>query len=80
MPPLIRLATEQDAEQIQAIYAPIVHNTAISFEQKPPTVPEMQQRIRQTLEHLPWVVCEYQGAVQGYSYACTRRRVPAVLS
>ncbi len=73
MPPLIRLATEQDAEQIQAIYAPIVHHTAISFEREPPTVPEMQQRIRQTLEHLPWVVCEYRGAVQGYAYASVHR-------
>jgi phosphinothricin acetyltransferase len=73
MPPVIRLATEQDAEQIQAIYAPIVCDTAISFELEPPTVSNMRQRITQTLAHLPWVVCEHQGAIQGYAYASPHR-------
>jgi phosphinothricin acetyltransferase len=73
MPPVIRLATEHDAEQIQAIYAPIVRDTAISFELEPPTVPEMQQRIGKTLDHLPWVVCEHHGALQGYAYASPHR-------
>ena len=73
MPPAIRLATDHDAEQIQAIYAPNVRDTAISFELEPPTVNEMRQRIRQTLEHLPWVVCEHRGDIQGYAYASPHR-------
>ena len=44
---VIRLATPDDASGMQAIYAPIVRDTAISFELEPPTVAEMQQRIVQ---------------------------------
>ena len=73
MLPVIRLATEHDAAQIQAIYAPSVRDTAISFERAPPTVAEMRQRIRQTLDHVPWVVCEHRGEVQGYAYASAHR-------
>jgi L-amino acid N-acyltransferase YncA len=73
MSPLIRLASAQDAEQIQAIYAPNVRHTAISFELEPPTVHEMQQRINYTLEHWPWVVCEHRGQIQGYAYASSHR-------
>lgn len=73
MPPVIRLATAQDAEQIQAIYAPNVRETAISFELSVPTVHDMQQRIVQTLERWPWLVCEHHGAVQGYAYASAHR-------
>ena len=73
MSPVIRLATEHDAAQLQAIYAPNVRDTAISFELVPPTVDEMRQRIRKTLEQLPWVVCEHQGEVLGYAYASAHR-------
>ena len=73
MSPVIRLATEHDAAQLQAIYAPNVCDTAISFELVPPTVDEMRQRIRKTLEQLPWVVCEHQGEVLGYAYASAHR-------
>jgi len=38
MPPTIRLASQHDAEGVQAIYAPVVRDTAISFEVDPPTV------------------------------------------
>jgi L-amino acid N-acyltransferase YncA len=65
----IRLATEDDAEQIQAIYAPYVRDTAISFEIEPPSVEEMRQRVIEVLQRAPWLVCEHAGAVLGYAYA-----------
>jgi L-amino acid N-acyltransferase YncA len=65
----IRIATEADAAQIQAIYAPIVRDTAISFEFEPPSVEETGQRIVKTLEHWPWLVCDRGGDVLGYVYA-----------
>jgi L-amino acid N-acyltransferase YncA len=68
-PATIRLATERDAEQIAALYAPYVTDTVISFESVPPTADEMRRRIRDTLERYPWVVCERQGRVLGYAYA-----------
>lgn len=70
---VIRLATPEDAEQIQAIYAPIVLETAISFEFEPPSVDEIRRRITKTLERLPWIVCEDGGAIRGYAYAAAHR-------
>jgi len=71
--PVIRLATEHDAAQIQAIYSPIVSQTATSFEATPPTVDEMRQRLVATLAHLPWLVCERRGTILGYVYAGKHR-------
>ena len=65
----IRAATPGDAPAIQAIYAPIVEQTVISFEAVPPTVSEVAARIRATTEHLPWLVAEIGDEVIGYAYA-----------
>lgn len=66
----IRSATPDDAAAIQAIYAPIVSATPISFELEPPSVEEMRQRIGQTLTRLPWLVSTSDdGEVEGYVYA-----------
>jgi L-amino acid N-acyltransferase YncA len=65
----IRSATTNDAAAIQAIYAPIVTNTAISFEEVPPTVDEMAQRIQTTLQSHPYLVAERGGYLVGYAYA-----------
>jgi phosphinothricin acetyltransferase len=66
----IRTATPDDAAAIAAIYAPIVTDTAISFELEAPSAADMRQRIVATLALLPWLVGEdAQGAVCGYVYA-----------
>ncbi len=65
----IRLANKKDAEQIQAIYSPIVSQTAISFELEPPGVAEMRKRISTTMTTFPWLVCEQKGKILGYVYA-----------
>jgi phosphinothricin acetyltransferase len=69
----IRLAAPDDAAGVQAIYAPVVRDTAISFETEPPTGEEMRQRIIHTLERLPWVICEERGVLLGYAYASPHR-------
>ena len=68
-PSSIRLATERDAEQVAAIYAPNVTDSIISFELEPPTAHQMRRRIQDTLQRYPWLVCERQGRVLGYTYA-----------
>lgn len=73
MTAMIRLATLDDAAGIQAIYAPVVRDTIISFELELPTVEDMQQRIGNTLERIPWLVCEHRGEVLGYVYASPHR-------
>ena len=65
----IRLATDDDAAQIQAIYAPYVRDTPVSFEVDPPTVDEMRRRVREALRRLPWLVCDAGDTVIGYAYA-----------
>jgi L-amino acid N-acyltransferase YncA len=71
---IIRLATESDAEAIQAIYAPNVLNTVISFETEVPTVEEMCERIHKYLLTHPWLVCENgHGEIMGYVYASKHR-------
>jgi L-amino acid N-acyltransferase YncA len=69
----IRVAMPADADQIQAIYAPIVRDTTISFEDEPPTAEEMAGRIAGTLSTHPYLVCEEDGRVLGYIYASAFR-------
>jgi phosphinothricin acetyltransferase len=66
--PMIRSANVADAGAIQAIYAPVVESTAISFEEVPPSVAEMEDRIAATLKDYPYLVAERQGEVIGYAY------------
>ena len=60
----IRLANENDAEAVRAIYAPIVETTAISFETEPPTREEMARRIREITARYPFLLAD-----GGYAYA-----------
>lgn len=73
---MIRMASSRDAVAIQSIYAPIVAETAISFELEPPGVEEMRRRIETTLLTLPWLVCDGDGVI-GYAYAGVFRTRPA---
>ena len=65
----IRIATEEDALAIANIYAPYVRDTAISFEETPPSRLEMQKRLRKTLATHPFLVLEEHEAVVAYAYA-----------
>lgn len=69
----LRLARPWDAADIQAIYAPIVRETVISFEMDAPTIEHMAQRIRDTLPTHPWLVAEQDGQLLGYAYASPHR-------
>ena len=72
MPPTIRLATLEDAAQVQAIYAPYCH-TPISFELGPPSVEEMRGRLAKILGQYPWLICADGAEVLGYAYASPHR-------
>lgn len=70
----IRVARPDDAPAIQAIYAPIVASTMISFELEPPSIDAMAERIATTLARYPWFVSEdADGRVDGYVYASRYR-------
>jgi L-amino acid N-acyltransferase YncA len=71
MPGVIRAATEADALHIQAIYAPYVRDSVISFELDAPTVDDMAGRLRKSLN---WLVCaDGHDNVRGYAYASKHR-------
>ena len=75
----VRIAQISDAQAIQAIYAPMVEHTAISFELEPPTVEEMAKRIGSTLPTYPYLVAERDGQVIGYAYASQHRAWPSAM-
>jgi L-amino acid N-acyltransferase YncA len=65
----LRFASLRDAEAIAAIYAPIVEQTAISFEAVAPDAAEIARRIAQTPPDKPYIVAEIEWRVAGYAYA-----------
>lgn len=69
MPHAIRLATPADADAVAAIYAPIVRDTAISFEAEPPSADEFRSRMREVGKMGPWLVLDDERGVAGYAYA-----------
>jgi L-amino acid N-acyltransferase YncA len=74
----LRIATPDDAAAIATIYAPVVTDTAISFELEPPTADQMRRRLIGTLGRLPWLVSlDEMGLVSGYAYAGAHRERPA---
>jgi phosphinothricin acetyltransferase len=69
----IRAARPADAAALLEIYAPLVRETTISFEDVPPSVDEMARRIEGTLPRFPWLAMEDASGVLGYAYAARHR-------
>lgn len=69
----IRPAAAADALALQAIYAPIVEHTTISFEATAPDAAEMARRIQAASASHAWLVAEQQGQVAGYAYGSSHR-------
>jgi len=60
---------ERDAAACAAIYAPYVAEGVATFEEEPPTAPEMAARVARLVPAHPWLVEELDGEVVGYAYA-----------
>lgn len=69
----IRFATPDDAGWMLALYAPVVRETAISFEDVPPTLEEFRDRIERVGSRFPWLACMANGRPAGYAYASSHR-------
>ena len=70
----IRRATPDDAAAIADIYAPYVHESAITFETEPPGPAEIAARMTDGAGLYPWLVAEEEeGEVAGYAYAAAFR-------
>ena len=67
-----------DATSILRIYAPIVENTVISFEENIPSLEEIQARITSISKKYPWYVAvNSDDNLVGYCYASEHRSRPA---
>ena len=66
---LIRIAKEDDSEELLKIYSYYVKNTAITFEQTVPSLEEFTNRIKETLINYPYLVAVVDGKIVGYIYA-----------
>lgn len=66
---MIRIARDEDAAAIHAIYAPSVTDGVATFETELPGVAAMRERIRARLQHYPWLVWEEGDDVLAYAYA-----------
>jgi phosphinothricin acetyltransferase len=69
----IRFAEPSDAAGILAVYGPYCDGTVISFESAAPTIEQMRERIERITKQHPWLICEIDGEVAGYVYACPHR-------
>ena len=73
----VRPATPADLGPVAGILAFYVTNTAATFEEKPPGVPQWRQRLGDLTERkLPFLVAEAAGTVAGYAYASPWRPKP----
>ncbi len=62
-----------DAPSVQAIYAPYVTDTTVSFEEVPPDIMEVERHIAAILPRYPYLVAEEDGRIVGYAYASEHR-------
>jgi phosphinothricin acetyltransferase len=65
---MIRPATVGDAKSICGIYNHYVKTTAITFEEIPVSINEMEGRVRTVMAKYPWLVWEEGGEILGYAY------------
>ena len=63
----IRFATPDDSAAIAAIVAPLIRDTAINFDDAPPTAEAIARRIEAGQASHPWLVAVEPGTVVGYA-------------
>jgi phosphinothricin acetyltransferase len=72
---IIRDANKNDLAAIQYIYAYHVSFGLASFEEVPPDIKEISRRLSTAKEqNLPYLVAEYNGEIQGFSYVSPFRK------
>jgi L-amino acid N-acyltransferase YncA len=75
---IVRDATDHDIAAIQSIYAHHVLKGTASFEEIPPSAPQMTARWLDVQRlGLPYLVAQIDGVVIGYAYASAYRPRPA---
>lgn len=70
---MIRKAKITDAREIVDIYSHYVNTTAITFAYFPPTIEEIEEKIRASEGRYIYLVIEVQGNIAGYAYSTVYR-------
>ena len=65
---MVRSVKIEDAEAICEIYNYYVEHTIVTFEEVSVSRAEMERRIQQVTNKLPWIVYEENGKVSGFAY------------
>lgn len=65
---MIRHIKVEDSDQICNIYNHYVKNTIITFEEESVSEAEMQERIKNTPQNLPWLVFVEENRIYGYAF------------
>lgn len=73
----VRFADEKDANELIDIYTPYVLETAVTCECEVPSQQEFESRIGQIGQTFPYIVCEIDGKIVGYTYASLHKQRPA---
>src|SRR5271165_3109299 len=74
----VRAASEADMAAVRDIYAHYVVSSLATFEETPPTLEEMLQRRRASVElGLPYLVAHEGSEIVGFAYAAAYRARPA---
>lgn len=77
VPLLLRPATRDDAEAVAALYAPHVLTGTGTFEERPPSARDMEDRLGRIIDAgWPWIVAERDGIAIAYAYAAQFRDRP----
>lgn len=66
---MIREVRLSDAEALCNIYNEYVNNSTATFDETPVLPAEMEELIKTLTVDFPWLVCENEGKVVGYTYA-----------
>jgi phosphinothricin acetyltransferase len=66
---IIREATFEDLPGILSLYSIYITETTRTFEYEVPTLKSFEERFLTITEVFPWLVCESEGKLAGYTYA-----------
>jgi len=68
---MVRHAKSEDISQILDIYNHYVLNTTVTFEESAISKDEMEKRVSEVQQSLPWLLYEQEAKIIGFAYAAS---------
>lgn len=70
---IIRIANNEDIEEVLDLYSYYIQETTITFEYEVPTIEVFRKRVEAIQKDYPWIVYIEEDRVKGYAYASRQR-------